>query len=97
MNDAGQYTTHAVTVLEASPPSDWPYRCAMNLLKHLVDDAIAEQLAFMGETSVFSTAGSIVTGNVPANTLISKNSSKLIRSIAEQRRYDWERIARRRP
>jgi hypothetical protein len=51
VKDAGQYTTQAATMLEASPPSDWPYRCAMSLLKHPADDAIAEQLAFMGETS----------------------------------------------
>jgi len=51
VKDAGQYTTHAVTVLQTSPPSDWPYRCAMSLLRHPVDDAISEHLAYMGESS----------------------------------------------
>ncbi|WKK18783.1 GAF domain-containing DNA-binding protein [Achromobacter insolitus] len=51
VKDAGQYQTHAATVLEPSPASDWLYHCAMSLLKLPADDAISEQLAYMGETS----------------------------------------------
>lgn len=51
MKEAGQYQTHATPVLEPDPASDWLYHCAMSLLKRPVDEAISEQLAYMGETS----------------------------------------------
>ncbi|WP_332608485.1 GAF domain-containing DNA-binding protein [Achromobacter sp. ESBL13] len=51
MKDAGQYATHNATYLDGYPPSDWLYQCAMALLKRPVNDAIADLLAFMGETS----------------------------------------------
>ncbi|WP_224776872.1 MULTISPECIES: GAF domain-containing DNA-binding protein [Achromobacter] len=50
-DDVGQYQTHPVTLLQSSPSSDWLYHCAMSLLKLPADDAISEQLAYMGETS----------------------------------------------
>lgn len=51
MKSTGQYETYAATDFEPGPPSDWPYRCAMSLLKYPVDEAISEQLAFMDRTS----------------------------------------------
>ncbi|WP_343738661.1 LytTR family transcriptional regulator DNA-binding domain-containing protein [Achromobacter sp.] len=50
-DDVGQYQTHPVTLLQPNPSSDWLYHCAMTLLKLPADDAISEQLAYMGETS----------------------------------------------
>ncbi|WP_313696908.1 GAF domain-containing DNA-binding protein [Achromobacter sp.] len=50
-DDVGQYQTHPVTLLQPNPSSDWLYHCAMSLLKLPADDAISEQLAYMGETS----------------------------------------------
>src|SRR3546814_20686272 len=51
MKDAGRYKTYSVADFEPDPSLDWPYRCAMSLLKYPADEAISEQLAFMGETS----------------------------------------------
>ncbi|WP_459616535.1 GAF domain-containing DNA-binding protein [Bordetella sp. 2513F-2] len=51
MTDAGKYKIHNPIGLETGPARDWLYRCAMNLLKYPVDQAISEQLAHMGETS----------------------------------------------
>jgi DNA-binding LytR/AlgR family response regulator len=59
VKDAVQYQTHTAfdgaAGTEPDRPSDrspdWVYRCAMSLLKRPADDAISEQLAFMGETS----------------------------------------------
>lgn len=50
-DDVGQYQTHPVTLLQPDPSSEWVYHCAMSLLKLPADDAISEQLAYMGETS----------------------------------------------
>ncbi|MCP2514873.1 LytTR family transcriptional regulator DNA-binding domain-containing protein [Achromobacter mucicolens] len=50
-DDVGQYQTHPVTLLQPDPSSQWVYHCAMSLLKLPADDAISEQLAYMGETS----------------------------------------------
>lgn len=50
-DDVGQYQTHPVTLLQPTSSSDWVYHCAMSLLKLPADDAISEQLAYMGETS----------------------------------------------
>jgi len=50
-DDVGQYQTHPVTLLQPDPSSQWVYHCAMSLLKLSADDAISEQLAYMGETS----------------------------------------------
>ncbi|WP_286897615.1 GAF domain-containing DNA-binding protein [Achromobacter sp. UBA2119] len=50
-DDVGQYQTHPVTLLQPDPSSDWLYHCAMSLLRLPADDAISEQLAYMGETS----------------------------------------------
>src|SRR3546814_20775488 len=51
MKDAGRYKTYSVADFEPDPSLDWPDRCAMSLLKYPADEAISEQLAFMGETS----------------------------------------------
>jgi len=51
MKNAGQYTIHPATDLEPGPLWNWSYQCAMSLLKYPVDEAISEQLAFMGRTS----------------------------------------------
>lgn len=55
MTHADKYRIHTDTDndanIEPDPASDWPYQCAMSLLKHSVDQAISEQLALMGETS----------------------------------------------
>lgn len=51
MKVAGKFKTHTTTDFALSPSRDWPYRCAMSLLEYPVEDAISEQLAFMGKTS----------------------------------------------
>lgn len=51
MQNASQYTIYSATDLEPGLSLNWPYQCAMSLLKYPVDEAIAEQLAFMGKTS----------------------------------------------
>lgn len=48
MKNAVKYEIHTPTDADNSLP-DWPYQCAMNLLKYPADQAISEQLAFMGE------------------------------------------------
>lgn len=51
MKNTGQYKTYGAADLESGLSSDWSYRCAMALLKHPVDEAISEQLAFMGKAA----------------------------------------------
>jgi DNA-binding LytR/AlgR family response regulator len=51
VKDAVQYQTHTIAELAPDSSLKWLYRCAMSLLKRPADDAIAELLAFMGETS----------------------------------------------
>ncbi len=48
MKNTDKYEIHTPLEKLSSLP-DWPYQCAMNLLKYPADDAIFEQLAFMGE------------------------------------------------
>lgn len=51
MKNTGHYKTYGAADFEPDLLSDWPYRCAMSLLKHPVDEAISEQLAFMGKAA----------------------------------------------
>lgn len=51
MTVVGKYRIHTATEFEPGPSLDWPYHCAMSLLKYPADDAISAQLALMGETS----------------------------------------------
>ncbi|MHC8945122.1 LytTR family transcriptional regulator [Advenella incenata] len=48
VKNAGKYEIHT-PIDKPSSLADWTYQCAMNLLKYPADDAISEQLAFMGE------------------------------------------------
>lgn len=48
MKNPGKYDIHALNDKTGSL-ANWPYQCAMNLLKYPVDEAITKQLAFMGE------------------------------------------------
>jgi DNA-binding LytR/AlgR family response regulator len=51
MQNASQYTIYTATDLEPGSSGNWIYHCAMSLLTYPVDEAIAEQLAFMGKTA----------------------------------------------
>jgi len=45
------FKLHDATRPAPGPRGDWLYQCAINLLKYPVDEAIAQSLALMGETS----------------------------------------------
>jgi DNA-binding LytR/AlgR family response regulator len=51
MKGPAAYSAYPQPHLESGTPLDWPYWCAMNLLKYPIDQAISQQLTQIGKAS----------------------------------------------